>query len=111
MEEIFDNLKNPPDNSEITQEIANLKISNNDLSEIVSNSIINSQRDLEDISYNLENLEGTYEEIGRQMQEAMYDQLVELQRLRKQEDMKIKLQKKRIEIMKNSSEHLENIDE
>lgn len=111
MEDIFDNLKKSPDNSQINQDIASLKISNRELSEVVSSSIINSQRDYNNISYNIENFTDTYEEIGWEIQDTMYDQLIELQKIRKQEDMKIRIMKKRIEIMKKSSEHLENIDE
>gem|GEM_PF-6690420 len=111
MEDIFDNLKKSPDNSQINQDIASLKISNRELSEVVSSSIINSQRDYNNISYNIENFTDTYEEIGWEIQDTMYDQLIELEKIRKQEDIKINLQKKRIEKMDKNSKHLESIEE
>lgn len=64
IEDIKNNLRRVPDYSQVSKAMDDkLMISNNRFSEMLSDSIINNQRDYQDLSYNIDNLNDTYQDI------------------------------------------------
>lgn len=112
IEDFKNRLKKWLDYSQLHQSIDNkLRISNDRYSEMLSSAIINNQRDYQDLSDNIENLQDTYQDVWWEMQWRLDDEIAEMQWLRKEMKIKNNIARRRVEQNEETNEYLDSIDQ
>jgi len=110
-EDLYNQLTRAPDTTQITQAIDKVRISNDAFSEVISDAILNNQRDYRDMWSNFEDLDDTLADIWLDIQIWMDGMIDEMQWVKKQMKIKNQIAMKRVKQNEETNEYLDSIDQ